>query len=79
MSSYDRELPFLRQLSDIYSGRARRQGYITLYDGARRHFDRFAPGGKWEKGAGPCVLEEAQATAQGSEASLVSPQPALSR
>jgi hypothetical protein len=57
---YDRELPFLRQLSNIYSRRARVQGYITLYDGARRHFDRFAPGGKWEKGAGPCGLEEAQ-------------------
>jgi DNA polymerase I-like protein with 3'-5' exonuclease and polymerase domains len=57
---YDRELPFLRQLSGIYTRRARSQGYITLYDGARRHFDRFAPGGKWEKGAGPCELEAAQ-------------------
>jgi DNA polymerase I-like protein with 3'-5' exonuclease and polymerase domains len=59
-AQYDRELPFLRQLSGIYTRRARSQGYITLYDGARRHFDRFAPGGKWEKGAGPCPLEEAQ-------------------
>jgi DNA polymerase I-like protein with 3'-5' exonuclease and polymerase domains len=58
---YDRELPFPRQLSGIYSARARDQGYITLYDGARRHFDRFAPGGKWQKHAGPCSLEEAQA------------------
>jgi DNA polymerase I-like protein with 3'-5' exonuclease and polymerase domains len=57
---YDRELPFLRQLSGIYTRRARSQGYITLYDGARRHFDRFAPGGKWQKHAGPCSLEEAQ-------------------
>ena len=57
---YDRELPFLHQLSKIYSNRARAQGYITLYDGARRHFDRFSPGGKWTKGAGPCSLEEAQ-------------------
>jgi DNA polymerase I-like protein with 3'-5' exonuclease and polymerase domains len=57
---YDRELPFLRQLSNIYTGQARRQGYIVLYDGARRHFDGFAPGGKWQKGAGPCSLEEAQ-------------------
>jgi DNA polymerase I-like protein with 3'-5' exonuclease and polymerase domains len=59
-AQYDRELPFLRQLSNIYIGRARSQGYITLYDGARRHFDRFAPGGKWQKGAGPCSLEEAR-------------------
>jgi hypothetical protein len=57
---YDRELPFLRQLSDFYSRRARTEGYIALYDGARRHFDRFAPGGKWEKGAGPCSREEAR-------------------
>src|SRR6516164_214570 len=30
-AQYDRELPFLRQLSNIYIGRARSQGYITLY------------------------------------------------
>jgi DNA polymerase I-like protein with 3'-5' exonuclease and polymerase domains len=59
-AQYDRELPFPRQLSDIYTKRARNQGYITLYDGARRHFDKFAPGGKWKKGAGPCGLEEAR-------------------
>jgi len=59
-AQYDRELPFLRELSNIYSRLARTQGHITLYDRARRHFDRFAPGGKWEKGAGPCALEEAQ-------------------
>jgi DNA polymerase I-like protein with 3'-5' exonuclease and polymerase domains len=57
---YDRELPFLRALSQIYTRQARTQGYIRLYDGARRHFDKFAPGGKWEKGAGPCGLEEAR-------------------
>ena len=57
---YDRELPFLRQLSRIYSARASAHGHIVLYDGARRHFDRFAPGGKWQKGAGPVPLEEAK-------------------
>jgi DNA polymerase I-like protein with 3'-5' exonuclease and polymerase domains len=57
---YDRELPFLRELSAIYTGIARSRGYITLYDGARRHFDRFAPGGTWSKGAGPCEIEEAR-------------------
>jgi DNA polymerase I-like protein with 3'-5' exonuclease and polymerase domains len=60
-AQYDRELPFLRLLGQIYCNQARRQGYITLYDCARRHFDRFAPGGKWQKRAGPCPLEEAQA------------------
>jgi DNA polymerase I-like protein with 3'-5' exonuclease and polymerase domains len=59
-AQYDRELPFLRLLSDIYTRRACSQGYIVLCDGARRHFDKFAPGGKWQKGAGPCALEEAR-------------------
>jgi DNA polymerase family A/Toprim domain/CHC2 zinc finger len=58
-AQYDRELPFLLQLSKIYTRLARRQGYIVLYDGARRHFDKFAPGGKWKSGAGPCPHEEA--------------------
>jgi DNA polymerase I-like protein with 3'-5' exonuclease and polymerase domains len=31
---YDRELPFLRALSQIYQSIARRQGYLALYDGA---------------------------------------------
>jgi DNA polymerase-1 len=57
---YDRELPFLRRLSCICSESARRQGYITLYDGARRHFDKVAPKGKWGKGAGPCEPAEAR-------------------
>jgi DNA polymerase I-like protein with 3'-5' exonuclease and polymerase domains len=56
---YDRDLPFLLLLSKIYTRRAYNRGYITLYDGARRHFDKFAPGGKWKKGAGPCSREEA--------------------
>jgi hypothetical protein len=59
-NQYDRELPFLRRLSEIYQSIARRQGFITLYDGARRHFDNWAPGGKWEKGAGPCERAEAE-------------------
>ena len=49
----------------------RDQGYITLYDGARRHFDRFAPGGKWKKGAGPCSLEEARERLKDPGSSLV--------
>jgi putative DNA primase/helicase len=60
-NQYDRELPFLHELSKVYGRRAEHPGYITLYDGARRHFNRFAPPGKWSKGAGPCGLEEAHA------------------
>jgi DNA polymerase I-like protein with 3'-5' exonuclease and polymerase domains len=59
-SQFDRELPYISQLDKLCRGQANRQGYITLYDGARRHFDRFAPSGKWEKGAGPCAFEEAR-------------------
>jgi DNA polymerase I-like protein with 3'-5' exonuclease and polymerase domains len=62
-AQYDRALPFLQQLSAIYCKRARDQGFVTLYDGARRHFDKYAPGGKWTKGEGPCSLDEAQARA----------------
>jgi DNA polymerase I-like protein with 3'-5' exonuclease and polymerase domains len=57
---YNRELPYISQLDKLYRGQAHRQGYITLYDGARRHFNRWAPGGKWKKKAGPCEFEEAQ-------------------
>ena len=57
---YDRELPFLRTLSQVYQSITRRQGYVTLYDGARRHFTKWAPGGTWEKGAGPCERIEAE-------------------
>ncbi|HEX2337257.1 MAG TPA: DNA polymerase, partial [Hyphomicrobiaceae bacterium] len=59
-AQYDRELPFLRALSKAYEYLARHQGYITLYDGARRHFNLWAPGGKWEKRAAPCEREEAE-------------------
>jgi DNA polymerase I-like protein with 3'-5' exonuclease and polymerase domains len=57
---YHRELPFLRALSQIYKSIAAQKGYVTLYDGARRHFDKWAPGGTWEKGAGPCDRAEAE-------------------
>jgi DNA polymerase I-like protein with 3'-5' exonuclease and polymerase domains len=57
---YDANLPFLRRLSTIYQGQAKNRGYIELYDGARRHFTKFAPGGTWKKGLGPCELEEAR-------------------
>jgi DNA polymerase I-like protein with 3'-5' exonuclease and polymerase domains len=56
---YDRELPFVSQLSRLCEQAARRDGYITLYDGARRHFNQWAVGGKWKTGAGPCDRDEA--------------------
>jgi DNA polymerase-1 len=61
LNQYDRQLPFLRQLSDLCEQQACKQGYIVLYDGARRHFDKFAPPKRWQQGAGPCSFEEARA------------------
>jgi DNA polymerase I-like protein with 3'-5' exonuclease and polymerase domains len=56
---YDGELPFVSQLADRCVRAVRRQGYLTLYDGARRHWNTWAPGGRWAKGLGPCAREEA--------------------
>jgi DNA polymerase I-like protein with 3'-5' exonuclease and polymerase domains len=58
--SYDRELPFVSQLSVLYERVVRRQGYLTLCDGARRHWDNWAPRGTWTKGLAPCSREEAE-------------------
>jgi DNA polymerase I-like protein with 3'-5' exonuclease and polymerase domains len=58
---YDRALPFVQLLSKLYQRMARRQGYIELYDGARRHFDDWQMlGVAWAEGAGPCPRDEAE-------------------
>jgi DNA polymerase I-like protein with 3'-5' exonuclease and polymerase domains len=57
---YDRELPFVSQLSTLCERAVRRKGYLTLYSGARRHWNDWAPGGQWKKGAGPCPRDEAE-------------------
>ena len=56
---YDLELPFVSQLSAMCEHEAGTQGHLVLYDGARRHFNAWAPGGRWQKGLGPCLREEA--------------------
>ena len=56
---YDLELPFVSQLSAMCAHEAGTQGHLVLYDGARRHFNAWAPGGRWQKGFGPCLREEA--------------------
>jgi RecA-family ATPase/DNA polymerase I-like protein with 3'-5' exonuclease and polymerase domains len=57
---YDREMPFVLQLSRLCERAAKRDGYITLYDGARRHFDDWVAPAAWGKGeAAPCAREEA--------------------
>ena len=58
---YDRELPFVRQLAVRCQSAAAKQGYLELYDGARRHWDAWeAPEIAWTKGTGPCSREEAE-------------------
>jgi DNA polymerase I-like protein with 3'-5' exonuclease and polymerase domains len=58
---YDRELPFVDQLAKRCEYTAARQGYIELYDGARRHWDFWeAPAVARTKGMGPCSREEAE-------------------
>jgi DNA polymerase I-like protein with 3'-5' exonuclease and polymerase domains len=44
---YDRELPFVSLLSAMCERVVHQQGYLTLYDGARRHWPNWAPGGRW--------------------------------
>jgi len=58
---YDRELPFVKQLAARCQYSAASQGYLVLYDGARRHWDAWeAPEIAWTKGMGPCSREEAE-------------------
>jgi DNA polymerase I-like protein with 3'-5' exonuclease and polymerase domains len=60
-SKYDRELPFVLQLAARCQNTAAKQGYLELYDGARRHWDAWeAPEIAWTEGMGPCSREEAE-------------------
>ena len=60
-AKYDRELPFVRQLAARCQNTAAKQGYLELYDGARRHWDAWeAPAVAWTEGMGPCSREEAE-------------------
>ena len=56
---YDEKMPFVSQLSNACKLAAQRNGYFKLFNQARRHFNLWAPGGKLEKGAGPCERDEA--------------------
>jgi DNA polymerase I-like protein with 3'-5' exonuclease and polymerase domains len=57
-AQYDQKLPFISRLAIAYQSEANRLGYTLLYDGARRHWDRWATR-NYNKGAGPCSLAEA--------------------
>jgi DNA polymerase I-like protein with 3'-5' exonuclease and polymerase domains len=58
--TYDRALPFVHLLSKVCMRTARRQGYLELYDGARRHWSDWVARANWTKGTGPCPREEAE-------------------
>jgi DNA polymerase I-like protein with 3'-5' exonuclease and polymerase domains len=57
---YSEKMPFITRLADACKNAAQRQGHFTLFNGARRHFNLWFPGGRWEKGAGPCDRGEAE-------------------
>ena len=58
---YDRELPFVSKLSKLCESAAKRKGFLTLYDGARRHWDDWVAPAHWGKGdQAPCSREEGE-------------------
>jgi DNA polymerase I-like protein with 3'-5' exonuclease and polymerase domains len=59
---YDRELPFVSELSALCQRQVERDGYLTLIDGARRHYDQWeARGVAWGKGnLAPCDVGTAR-------------------
>jgi DNA polymerase I-like protein with 3'-5' exonuclease and polymerase domains len=59
LDQYDKRMPFISQLDSLCQNLANKDGHFEVYGGGRRHFVRFAPYGKWTKGAGPCELDEA--------------------
>jgi DNA polymerase I-like protein with 3'-5' exonuclease and polymerase domains len=59
-AQYDRELPFVKQLSKKCEYAVSARGYVELYDGARRHWATWVAFADWTKGAGPCAREEAE-------------------
>ena len=63
----DQPEQFLREaLALIVEVAEAKQGYLELYDGARRHWDNWeAPAVPWTKGTGPCSREEAERRARG--------------
>jgi DNA polymerase I-like protein with 3'-5' exonuclease and polymerase domains len=61
LDRYHHELPFIRRLSTECEKLAEWQGYIPLYDGARRHWSDWVAPARWGKGtASPCSREEAE-------------------
>lgn len=70
MGTYDKELPFVKQLGSRCEQLAQSRGWIKMYDGARSHFDLWeaawlskderSRGYAWNFRMAPCSLEEAR-------------------
>jgi DNA polymerase I-like protein with 3'-5' exonuclease and polymerase domains len=60
LTLYNEKMPFISELATASKNAAHREGFFTLFHGARRHFNTWAPGGKLKKGTGgPCDRDEA--------------------
>ena len=57
---YNEKMPFISQLATACKNAAHRDGFFTLFNSARRHFNLWAPGGRLQEGAGPCERGEAE-------------------
>ena len=60
LALYNEKMPFISQLANACKNVAHRDGAFTLFNRARRHFNLWFPGGRWEEGAGPCERKEAE-------------------
>src|SRR5262249_44176607 len=60
LALYNEKMPFISRLAEACKIAAHREGFFTLFNGARRHFNLWAPGGQYEEGAGPCERAEAE-------------------
>jgi DNA polymerase I-like protein with 3'-5' exonuclease and polymerase domains len=56
---YGEKMPFISRLATACKNAAHRDGFFALFNGARRHFNLWAPGGALQEGAGPCARDEA--------------------
>ena len=70
---YDQKLPFISRLSDICQREAKRLGFTELYDGARRHWDRWEAPENLRQGRWPMLTRGGTASHQGHRAPLVRP------
>ena len=69
-AKYDQQLPFLSQLSRACQSEANHLGYTLLYDGARRHWDRWATRSLRQR-SGPVLARGGKAAPARSRPSLV--------